>query len=62
VVFAPDSLELKVVGPSVRESAARAALVAVKERATLHGGSVRTSVSEGRRETLVVLPLTAGGI
>jgi signal transduction histidine kinase len=62
VVFGADSLELKVVGPSVRESAARAALAAVKERATVHGGSVRTSVSAGRRETLVVLPLAAGGV
>ncbi len=45
VVFGADALEFKVVGPSVRESAARPALAAATERAHLHGGTVRSSTA-----------------
>jgi hypothetical protein len=62
VVFAADALELKVIGPSVRESSARPALVAATERAHLHGGTVRSSTRDGFRETLVLIPLAAGAV
>jgi signal transduction histidine kinase len=59
VVFGTDVLELKVVGPSVRESSARPALAAATERASLHGGTVRSAMRGGLRETLVFLPLSS---
>jgi signal transduction histidine kinase len=62
VVFGADSLEFKVVGPSVRESAARPALAAATERAHLHGGTVRSSTRDGLRETQVLIPLTVGAV
>ncbi len=60
VAFGPDSLELKVVGPRARQGDARTALAAATERAELHGGTVRSISSAGRRETIVLLPLAAG--
>jgi signal transduction histidine kinase len=62
VVFGVEALEFKVVGPSVRESAARPALAAATERAHLHGGTVRSSARNGLRETLVLIPLSAGPV
>jgi signal transduction histidine kinase len=62
VVFGADALEFTVVGPSVRESVARPALAAASERAHLCGGTVRSSVHDGRRETRVLIPLTAGAV
>jgi signal transduction histidine kinase len=62
VVFGADVLEFKVVGPSVRESVARPALAAAAERAQLCGGTVRSSLRDGLRETLVLIPLTAGAV
>jgi signal transduction histidine kinase len=62
VVFGVDALEFKVVGPSVRESTARPALAAATERAHLHGGTVRSSTRDGLRETLVLIPLSAGAV
>jgi signal transduction histidine kinase len=62
VVFGADALELKVVGPSVRESTARPALAAATERAHFHGGTVRSSTRDGLRETLVLIPLAAGAV
>jgi signal transduction histidine kinase len=59
VVFGPDSLGFKVVGPSVRENAAKTALAAATERASLHGGTLRSSLRDGLRETLVMIPLAA---
>ncbi len=60
VAFAPDVLELTVAGPSAPVSDARPALAAATERAALHGGSLRSEAREGRRETVVILPLVAG--
>lgn len=62
VVFGADALELSVVGPSVRESVARPALAAAGERAQLCGGTVRSSLHDGLRETRVLIPLTAGAV
>ena len=62
MVFSVDALEFKVVGPSVRESAARPALAAAAERAHLHGGTVRSSLHDGLRETLVLIPLASGAV
>lgn len=62
VVFGDGSLELKVVGPGVRESAARAALAAAMERAHLHGGTVRSHLRDGQRETLVLIPLAGAQV
>jgi signal transduction histidine kinase len=62
VVFGVDSLEFKVVGPSVRESTARPALAAATERAHLHGGTVRSFTRDGLRETLVLIPLSPGAV
>ncbi len=62
VVFGQDALEFKVVGASVRESAARPALAAATERAHLHGGTVRSTTHDGLRETRVLIPLTAGAV
>lgn len=60
VCFGPRALELTVTGPSVRTSDARRALAAAGERAAVHGGSLRSVVRSGRRETLVILPLATG--
>jgi hypothetical protein len=62
VVFGADSLELKVVGESVRENAVRPALAAATERATLHGGSVRSVLRDGLRETRVLIPLASSQV
>jgi len=62
VAFGPDSLQLKVVGPRARQGDARAALAAASERAAVHGGTLRSTNSAGRRETIVLLPLTAGRV
>ena len=60
VAFAPEMLELKVAGPSARVIDARPALAAATERAALHGGTLRSRARDGRRETVVLLPLVAG--
>ena len=62
VVFGADTLEFTVLGPSVRESVARPALAAAAERAQLCGGTVRSSLHDGLRETRVRIPLTAGTV
>jgi hypothetical protein len=62
VAFGQDSLVFKVVGPSVRDSEARPALAAAEERAHLHGGTVRSEVRNGTRETLVLIPLATGQV
>ena len=62
VVFGTDALEFRVAGPSVRESVARPALAAATERAQLCGGSVRSSLRDGLRETRVLIPLTAAAV
>jgi signal transduction histidine kinase len=62
LVFGADALELKVVGPSVRESTARPALAAATERAHLHGGTIRSFTRDGLRETLVLIPLATGAV
>jgi len=60
VAFSPEALELRVVGPSVPVNDARPALAAATERAALHGGTLRSQARDGRRETVVLLPLVAG--
>lgn len=60
VAFAPEVLELRVAGPSAPVSDARSALAAATERAALHGGTLRSQARDGRRETVVLLPLVAG--
>jgi signal transduction histidine kinase len=60
VCFGPGALELTVTGPSVRSGDARRALAAAGERAAVQGGSLRSVVRSGRRETLVLLPLATG--
>ena len=62
VVFGTDALEFRVAGPSVRESVARPALAAATERAQLCGGTVHSSLHDGRRETEVLIPLTAAAV
>jgi hypothetical protein len=66
VTFGAQELELTVAGPSGRRSEARAgvaaALAAATERAALHGGTLATSASGGRRTTVVRLPLAAGHV
>jgi len=62
VVFGTDALEFRVAGPSVRESIARPALAAATERAQLCGGTVRSSLHDGLRETKVLIPLTAAAV
>jgi signal transduction histidine kinase len=62
IVFGVDSLELKVVGPSVRNSDARRALAAATERAAVHDGSLRSTNRDGRRETVVLLPLATASL
>jgi hypothetical protein len=59
VAFAPAVLELTVVGPSARATDVRPALAAATERAALHGGTLRSHARDGRRETVVLLPLVA---
>ncbi len=60
VCFGSGALELTVTGPSVRKGDARRPLAAAGERATVQGGSLRSAVRSGRRETVVLLPLTTG--
>jgi signal transduction histidine kinase len=60
VCFGPSALELTVTGPSVRPGDARRALAAAGERAAVQGGSMRSVVRSGRRETVVLLPLATG--
>ena len=62
VTFGHDSLEIKVSGASVTEGAARASLSAALERAALHGGTLSSSVRNGLRETVVLIPLGATGV
>ncbi len=60
VSFGPDVLRLTVTGPSVRPADARRALAAAGERAAVQGGSLRSEVRSGRRETVVLLPFGTG--
>jgi hypothetical protein len=60
VAFGSDSLELTVVGRSARGNSVRPALAAATERAAVHGGTLHTEASGGRRTTVVTLPLAAG--
>jgi hypothetical protein len=62
VAFGSQDLVLTVVGPSARREAVRPALAAATERAALHGGTLRTKTTAGRRETVVLLPLTAAHV
>ncbi len=60
VCFGPGALELTVTGPGARGGDARRALAAAAERAAVQGGSLRSVVRDGRRETVVLLPLAIG--
>jgi signal transduction histidine kinase len=57
VEFGVDSLVFKVNGPSERDSATGPALAAATERAHLHDGTVRSTLRDGWRETVVLIPL-----
>jgi signal transduction histidine kinase len=59
VELRPDSLQLTVVGPSARAAEVRAALGAAKERAALHGGTLRSEAQGAFRKTVVQLPIVA---
>ena len=58
VEFRAGSLQLTVVGPA-RGAEVRAALGAAKERAALHGGTLRSEVQGAFRKTVVELPIVA---
>jgi signal transduction histidine kinase len=60
VCFGAGALELTVTGPGARAGDARRALAAAAERAAVQGGSLRSVVRDGRRETMVLLPLATG--
>jgi signal transduction histidine kinase len=60
VAFAPDTLELTVAGPSLRQGDVRPALAAAAERAALLGGTLNSRASGGRLRAVVLLPLAAG--
>jgi len=62
LAFGPDQLELTVTGPTSRHTDVGPALSAAKERAALYGGTLRSQVSGGRRETVVQVPLAAGHV
>ena len=62
LAFGTDVLELTVFGPSVRESAARSARAAATERASRLGGTLRSNLRNGLRETVVLIPLAAGTV
>jgi hypothetical protein len=66
VTFGAQELQLTVDGPSDRRTEGRAgvaaALAAAAERAAVHGGTLATSTSGGRRTTVVRLPLAAGQV
>jgi signal transduction histidine kinase len=57
VEFRPDSLIFKVTGPSGRDRSTGPALAAATERAHLHDGTVRSTLRDGWRETVVLIPL-----
>ncbi|HTW20073.1 MAG TPA: hypothetical protein VME70_07685 [Mycobacteriales bacterium] len=60
VEFAPDCLRLTVVGTPIRAGRTRARIAAATQRATVHGGSLVSELADGRRTTLVRLPLVSG--
>jgi hypothetical protein len=57
VRFADDALELTVVGRGLRGS--RAAIERARERATLHRGTLETTVRGGRTEAIALLPIAS---
>ena len=57
VRFEPDALELRVSGPAGTEPDPLVPLAAARERASLHGGTVDSRVTAGRRDTTARLPL-----
>jgi hypothetical protein len=58
--FCPDALELHVSGPPAPAADLRAVLAAVRERASLHGGSVDSRLADGVYYTTARLPLVSG--
>lgn len=60
VSFAPDALQLTVIGPRSRRGDVRPALAAAAERAAVHGGTVRSQRSGARFESVARLPLVTG--
>jgi signal transduction histidine kinase len=60
ITFTGGALELAVTGPKARHADVRPALAAAAERARLHGGTLRSQIIGGRRETVVRLPLPVG--
>jgi hypothetical protein len=58
--FCPDALELHVSGPPAPAADLRAVLAAARERASLHGGSVDSRLTDGVCYAMARLPLISG--
>ena len=59
VAFGRSDIELRIAGPANRRPTARPALAAARRRAESEGGTLRSSVSGGRRTVSVTLPVVA---
>jgi signal transduction histidine kinase len=62
VSFGPQDLLLTVAGAGIAPSTDRAAVAVAKERAAVHGGTLQSSLHNGRRTTVVRLPLAVGHV
>ena len=62
VTFGPDVLEIKVAGPPAADPGRANAVIVARERARLHGGTVRVGPPTGRWEAWVRLPLVPGRV
>ena len=62
VTFGPDVLEIKVAGPPAADPGPANAVIVARERARLHGGTVRVGLPTGRWEAWVRLPLVPGRV
>jgi signal transduction histidine kinase len=62
VGFGPQELQLTVAGVNAQQSIDRAALAVAKERVAAHGGTMQRSLHDGRRTTVVRLPLAAARV
>jgi signal transduction histidine kinase len=58
--FSPDALELHVAGPPALSSDLSAIVAAARQRAALHGGTVRVDNRAGSRIATARLPLVSG--
>lgn len=60
MAFSDDALEIRLAGPVARSVDVKTALARARERAALHGGSLRTRVSRGRLDAVAELRVAAG--